>query len=339
MTAALRILVCSAALGLSVSCAFATDAEPVPTLRAKVSVAGEIVRIGDLVDHAGAVANVAVFRAPDLGQTGLVATARVIEALRAHNLSEIDAHGLAGVEVTRLARTIDVNEIQGRIAEVLARQHRFGSFDDLVFAFDRAAPALQYDPGAGEPVIVRAGFDTYSRRFDVSFEIAGASRPQYVRYTGTLTESVEATLLTRPLARGDVIKASDVVVERVAKGASAAALAKTGTVVGMAVRNALQANQPLRSADLMRPELVHANENVTMFFEAPGLVLTVRGKALESGTEGDVVNILNIQSKRTVQGTVIGLGRVSITSTTPVVVAATAPADTAAKVSLAANAP
>ena len=35
-----------------------------PTLKPQVTVAGEIVRIGDLVDNAGAVADVAIFRAP-----------------------------------------------------------------------------------------------------------------------------------------------------------------------------------------------------------------------------------------------------------------------------------
>lgn len=335
-----HLLFCSAMLCIGLPSAMAADAHPLPTLKAQVSVVGEVVRIGDLVEHAGAAEGVAVFRAPDLGQTGLVATARVLEALRAHDLSDVDTRGLAGVEVTRASRTIGLEEIQARIVEVLARQHRFGNAGDLVFGFDRPAPALQLDPGAGEPAIVRAGFDPTSHRFDVSFEVAGSGRPRYVRYTGTLNESVEATLLTRSLARGDIIKASDIVVERLPKGSSAAALAKTGAVVGMAARNALQANQPLRTADLMRPEMVHANESVTMFFEAPGLLLTVRGKALESGTEGDVVNVLNVQSKRTVQGTVIGPGRVSIVSTTPVMVSAnTHPPAAESKLSLAANAP
>jgi flagella basal body P-ring formation protein FlgA len=32
---------------------------------------------------------------------------------------------------------------------------------------------------------------------------------------------------------------------------------------------------------------------------------------------GDVVNVMNIQSKRTLQGTVTGPGRVSVSATTP----------------------
>ena len=43
----------------------------------------------------------------------------------------------------------------------------------------------------------------------------------------------------------------------------------------------------------------------------------MRGKSLDNGTEGDVVNVLNLQSKRVVSGTVTGRGQVSISVATP----------------------
>ena len=62
---------------------------------------GEIVRIGDLVENAGAAANVAIFRAPDLGQTGRVAVERVIEAVLPHEIVDLETRGLTEVVVTR----------------------------------------------------------------------------------------------------------------------------------------------------------------------------------------------------------------------------------------------
>jgi flagella basal body P-ring formation protein FlgA len=73
----------------------------------------------------------------------------------------------------------------------------------------------------------------------------------------------------------------------------------------------------LRQADLTKPELVQRNEAVTLLFEVPGILLTVRGKALDAGTQGDIINVLNTQSKRTVQGTVTALGTVTVTSMKP----------------------
>jgi flagella basal body P-ring formation protein FlgA len=73
----------------------------------------------------------------------------------------------------------------------------------------------------------------------------------------------------------------------------------------------------LRTSDLAKPDLVQRDDNVTLIYESAGLYLTIRGKAMESGTDGDVVNVLNLQSKRTVSGVVIGRDQVAITVATP----------------------
>jgi flagella basal body P-ring formation protein FlgA len=83
-------------------------------------------------------------------------------------------------------------------------------------------------------------------------------------------------------------------------------------VAGLAVRRAMRSGEIVRSADLTKPELVQRNEPVMLIFEVPGIVLTVRGKALESGAQGELVSVLNTQSKRTVQGVVSGPGRVTV---------------------------
>jgi flagella basal body P-ring formation protein FlgA len=62
----------------------------------------------------------------------------------------------------------------------------------------------------------------------------------------------------------------------------------------------------------MKPELVLKNDTVMLHYEVPGIVLAMRGKALESGAEGDVVSVLNVNSKRTIQGIVTGPGRVTV---------------------------
>jgi flagellar basal body P-ring formation protein FlgA len=102
-------------------------------------------------------------------------------------------------------------------------------------------------------------------------------------------------------------------------------------VIGFAARSSLQAGRPLRAADLMKPELVQRNESVTLVYEVPGVMLTVRGKAVEGGAEGDVISVLNEQSKRTVQGLVVGPGRVVVSTGSPRLAANIAPANASAK--------
>ena len=82
-----------------------------PRLRAEVTVTSDYVRLGDLIDGAGAAANDPVFRAPDLGTTGTVQAARVIAAAEARKIEDIDDQGLGEVAVTRASRSVSLEEM------------------------------------------------------------------------------------------------------------------------------------------------------------------------------------------------------------------------------------
>ena len=81
----------------------------------------------------------------------------------------------------------------------------------------------------------------------------------------------------------------------------------------------------------MKPDTIQRNEQVTLVYEVPGISLTVRGKALEGGAEGDVISVLNEQSKRTVQGLIVGPGRVLMDSRVPRIAANLPPSEPEAK--------
>ena len=161
---------------------------------------------------------------------------------------------------------------------------------------------------------VSARVDQRSGRFDVSFEIGNdaGTPPTKLRFTGTAVETVEAAVLARDVERNEVLKSSDVVTERRPKAAVGSDAAVRDRAIGMQMRKQLRAGQALRTADLAKPDLVQRDQSVTLIYQSTGLYLTTRGKAMENGTEGDVVNVLNLQSKRTVIGTVIGRGQVAI---------------------------
>jgi flagella basal body P-ring formation protein FlgA len=290
-----------------------------PVLRANVNVASDVVRIGDVVDNAGNAAQIAIYRAPDLGTTGSLPTAQVLSVLRAHQVIGVDTKDLKAISVTRLARTLEARDIELQVARALERRNGLGDAANLALTFDRDVQTLQLDAsntGNLQPTAVR--YEPRSGRFDVSFEIANdASVPTKLRFTGSAIETVEAAVLARGVERNEVIKSSDVVIERRPKAEVGNDAAGRDAAVGMQARRQLRAGQALRVTDLAKPDLVTRDQNVTLIYESSGLYLTIRGKALEGGTEGDVVNVLNLQSKRTVSGVVVGRGQVSVAISTP----------------------
>src|SRR6201988_3955654 len=155
--------------------AFAQSSDDViaaPVLRASVTVAGDVVRIGDIIDNAGTAAQIAIYRAPDLGTTGSIPTAQVLTALRAHQVIGVDTRDLKEISVTRLARTIESKDIQLQVARTLEHRNGLGDAANLSLTFDRDVQDLRLEAsntGAMQPVSSR--FDPRSGRFDVSFEI------------------------------------------------------------------------------------------------------------------------------------------------------------------------
>ena len=316
------VLLLTALLAASATAAFAQGDDDIaaPVLRASVTVSADVVRIGDVIEHAGTSAQIAIYRAPDLGTTGSLPTAKVLSALRAHQVIGVNTRDIREIQVTRLARTLESKDIEFQVARALEHRNGLGEAANLSLTFDRDLQDLRLDTsntGAMQATAIR--YEPRNNRFDVTFEIANdsVSTPTRLRFTGTAVETVEAAVLARNVERNEVLKASDVVVERRPKAEAGPDIATRDRALGMQARRQLRAGQALKIADLAKPDLVQRDQAVTLIYEAPGLYLTIRGKALDGGTEGDVVNVLNLQSKRTVSGVVTGRGQVSISVATP----------------------
>jgi flagellar basal body P-ring formation protein FlgA len=322
------------------------DVIAAPALRASVVVTADVVRIGDVIDNAGTSAQIAIYRAPDLGTTGSLPTAQILTALQAHQVIGVDTRDIKAVSVTRLSRKLEAKDIEQQVAHAIEHRNGLGDAANLTLTFDRDVQDMQLDASnTGDMQPTSARFDPRNGRFDVSFEIGNDvnAATTKLRFTGTAIETVEAAVLTRNVDRTEVLKSSDVVVERRPKAEVGADVANRDRAVGMQARKQLRAGQALKTADLAKPDLVQRDQNVTLIYETAGLYLTVGGKALEGGTEGDVVNVLNLQSKRTISGVVVGRAQVAIAVATPRLPAASDPSattgstETAAPVSVAAG--
>jgi flagellar basal body P-ring formation protein FlgA len=318
-----RIIAPGLALGLALAAASPlAAAAQTPTLRASVTVTGDVVHIGDLIENAGAVADVPIFRAPDLGTRGAVATDRIIEAIRPHQLIDIDTGGLSEVVVTRLSRTITSQEIATRVSQSLSGHFGLGDARNVTVYFDRDVRNLQVEPDAsGDLQVLNLTYDPRGGRFDVTFDLASSPSLHRApaRYTGIATETIPAVTVSHPVEHGEVLKETDLTVVRRPKS-EAGVLTDMAAVVGLAARHQLRPEQTLHAVDLMKPEIVARNDMVTIVYQAPGITLTLRGQAQESGALGDTIGVLNVESKRIVQGVISAPGRISVGGATTRVV-------------------
>ena len=300
-----------------------------PSLKAAATVTGDIVRIGDLIDNAGAVADVPIFRAPDLGQTGSVPVASVLAAIQGHHLVGLDSRGLSEVAVTRAARTITAKDVEARILLALAGKYGLPDSSNLAVIFDNEVRTLVVEASAtGELAVARLSYEPRTTRFDVTFELPGSlvARRLSLRFTGAVSETFETVVPTHEIASGQVLNISDLAIERRPKaGLTSTTLTTVEQAQGLSTKHALRAGQVIHQADLAKPELVGRGETVTIVFQVPGITLTIIGKANDPGALGDLISVLNVQSKHTIQATVIGPARVSVNAPSARLAANTTP--------------
>jgi flagella basal body P-ring formation protein FlgA len=202
----------------------------------------------------------------------------------------------------------------------LSVYHVYPALTKVIAAFSKEY-GIDVKPwrSSSEAVLQRVVNEARSGRFDAAIEIpsAGGKRP-IVQVSGRATATVEVATAARTIERGGVLKDADLIMERRTRSdVGRDVITNPAQAVGLAARSNLQPGHPIRSAELMKPDLVQRNDVVTIIYEVPGVVLTIRGKAAEGGAEGDVINVLNEQSKRTLQGVIVGPGRVAINNGSP----------------------
>lgn len=288
-----------------------------PALRSEATVTGDVVRVGDLVTNAGPIADIPIFRAPALGETGTVSAEQVIQAIKLHAMIRLDAGNVTTVTVTRASRAIPAKQIESGLAATIAATYNLGNPSHVAITFDRPLRGVQVERTVtAAPQFDDVYYDEHTTRFSAVLSIPGAPDSKRT-LTGTAVATTEAVALTHPLARGDVITMGAITLQRVPRSeVSADTITDPDQVIGLAARVPL-ANGALLSANkLMKPRLVQRSDTVTLIYQVPGVMLSVRGKALDSGSEGDLVDVVNIQSNRTVRGTIVGPGQVRVASLT-----------------------
>lgn len=319
----LRVLLIGSFLAASLPAPFvaglpahAQAQQPRPVLRTDVTVARETINLGDLVEGAGAAADTPVFRAPALGRNGTIQVSRVMDAARLAGLTPANPAGAVQVVVTRAARKIGKAEIETAARAALVA--RYGMDEpDVSLALDSGESTLFIEPDAqGELRFLDLFYDARSRRLEATLSIAGsrilALKP--VRVAGSVVDLVNVPVLTRMIARGEPVRDSDVRLERRPRSdLPGGVVTGTTNLVGKVARVQLNPGALLRDGDLAKQDVVEKNSLVTVVYEGPGLSLSMRAKALESGGIGDVVLVQNVQSKRQVQGTVVAPGKISVT--------------------------
>lgn len=131
--------------------------------------------------------------------------------------------------------------------------------------------------------------------------------------SGMIERMASVPVLRINLKQGDIIGANDIdFIDIPQKTLKHNVILNKDDLIGLTPRRIAYAGKVILAETLERPQLVERGTHVHITFKEGPLILTAKGKALQSGAKGDLVRVTNINSSRTIDAYITGSGQVVV---------------------------
>lgn len=216
------------------------------------------------------------------------------------------------IVLKREATIIEYDQIKETIHTALYDEGVLGQYDVTIPAEYRQI-ILPADQPA-QMSVTSLEVDTRANTFNITVAAPSADNPiHHIRIRGRMESVIDVPVLRDNLQHGRIIRESDIEMIRLKdRGISRNTVLDAKSMVGMTARRVVLAGRPLQKTDLIAPQIVSRGELVTMFLNYNGMRLTTQVKALENGSMGDVIRVVNTESNEGLQAIVTGTRAVQV---------------------------
>ncbi len=281
-------------------------------LQESVRVDGKVIYLGDIFSNAGDKGNIALAYAPKPGKRAVYDARWLSRVAKAYQLNWRPLGRRDQVVVQRTSSVVTQEEIAEQLREALADR---GVDPDMEIHFSNRQLRLHIaGEGNGEIGFEDITYDRRNNRFSAIIHAPAndATAPR-TRITGRLYATTEVPVAARRLLKGDIINKADLRWLRVRTSRlQTDTVSDLEDLVGKSPRRGIREGQPIRTSAIQDPILVEKGSLVTIILRARKMYLTAQGKAMQSGSDGDVIRIANTQSNHTIEAEVIGSGQVAV---------------------------
>ncbi len=283
------------------------------TLRDRIMVDGDVVRLGDLFEEPLSDGDIAVAQAPKAGQTMTLDARFLQQVARAYRLEWKPRSKYQKVVIGRMSQRVTAPMVREAIA--VAVQERIGSSTDLDVALDGGDLELDLPTDVANSVTVSAiNFNPNSNRF-AAILVAPADGPPIIERTvfGTVYEMAQIPVPKRLISAGETISAEDLEWQPVQlTRLTGNSLTDAEQLIGRVAKRPLKAGQILRQSDVAVSPVIRKNDLIRLVVKTGQMTLSVQGKALQDAALGQTVRVINVNSNRQLSGTVVDAGTVAV---------------------------
>lgn len=282
------------------------------TLKSEAVIQGSVVNLSDLFHDIPVKQDAVVGNAPSPGQS-VILNAKTLQ--RMADIYNVKWHAESPSEqilVRSLVQKIGSDEIMAVIKKDLEARGVTGKF---TVSLNNIAPTITL-PGNVETTVEIAQMN-YTPGRDVFTTVLAApsvSNPiKTISISGIIEKTTQIPVLKSSISAGDIISSSDIEwIDVASRHMVNDTIIDTDKLIGKTPVRMVEQGVPVRVRDVTPPQLIARGDDVILQFNQGGLQLTVKGKAMQNGAEGEFIRVMNLSSNQSLRGEVTGSKLVSV---------------------------
>lgn len=251
-----------------------------------------------------------VASAPQPGQTLSLTAHDILSRIQSAgvNVAEIGYAFPRVVTVKRASRTLTDQEVSQAIEHHVHREDPQASVRQVAFSKGTAIA-----PNARILEVLPAAYTEGSQQKFILKVGSGTEAEAQVQATASIDRWAQVAVLRRPIQKGDIVDAGDVVMARLnLQALPADTISDVSKVIGLETKKNLVAGEVLQKAKLNLPTVIKAGEKVTLRYRSSLLEATATGISLDAAGLQESVRVRNEVSGKVITGLASAPGIVEV---------------------------
>jgi len=276
--------------------------------RSYITVSSDIT-LGDVFEDVTVNADHVLAPAPALGKSMTLSTYDLNRISKAFNLGWHSTGNAYKTVIKRSSTVFEHNQAVILLKQALAEKMNSDSFEMELATRDLG---FVLSGNVTEELSVKSlKLNPVHNTFSANIGIAGKTK----RVSGHVFHLIDVPVLSQRLNKGDIISKRDIEYITLREDdLTTNILTNAQNLIGQTPRRGISASRPIKASDVHAPLIVKKGDLVIMILKKGSLSLTTKGKALDNGAKGDMVRILNTNSRQTIEAQVTGPQKVTVSN-------------------------
>jgi len=283
-------------------------------VKSSTVVSTSTVTLGDVLENLDTGNDIWVMNSPAPGQKTTLSTKYLANLTKQHDVYWQNSRSVRQITIIRKGKSIKYARLTHLIKQNLKDLNLSNPRRGISFDNNNATLNMPEGSSINDITIKEFNFDKRTGKFSAlaSFPLDGNNRGTAIIRGRTHSISYVPTL-NKNIPSGQVITAQDIdLVSVPTRRIDRNIIRDKMKIIGMTPRRSLNTAEPIRSSDLERPQIIDRGQTVSILYRSGKISLTALGKTIKGGGLGDVINVMNTTSHKTLEAVIIGPNQVQV---------------------------